>query len=82
VFAAANTKLPDQLYKEGKVERPKVGRLRAIELPANLQPQVAYGVAIVKGAKNHGAAKKFVDGLLSGAGAAALDKAGFEPPPA
>ena len=24
VFAAANTKLPDQLYKEGRVEKPKV----------------------------------------------------------
>src|SRR4051794_20445908 len=24
VFAAANTKLPDQLYKEGKVEKPRV----------------------------------------------------------
>jgi molybdate transport system substrate-binding protein len=176
VFAAANTKLPDQLYREGKVEKPKVfatnrlvlaipangtevssiddltspgvkiaigsasvpigsytrkvlarlrparrkailanvrssepdvggisakltqgavdagflyitdvkatnGRLRAIELPAKLQPAVAYGVAIVKGASNHGAAEDFVDGLLNGDGAAALAKAGFEPPP-
>jgi len=176
VFAAANTKLPDQLYKEGLVERPKVfasnrlvlavpaddakvdslddlakpgvgialgsatvpigsytrkvldrlpparrkailanvrsnepdvggisakltqgavdagflyatdveatnGRLRAIELPAELQPEVAYGVAIVKGAKNHAAAEKFVAGLLDGEGAKALKAAGFEPPP-
>jgi molybdate transport system substrate-binding protein len=176
VFAAANTKLPDQLYKEGRVEKPQVfatnrlvlavpakdtkvssiddlsspgvkiaigsatvpigaytrkvlarlrpakrkamlanvrssepdvggisakltqgavdagflyvtdvtatnGRLRAIELPATLQPEVAYGVAIVKGAKNHGAAEDFVKGLLDGDGAAALAKAGFEPPP-
>jgi molybdate transport system substrate-binding protein len=175
VFAAANTKLPDQLYKEGKVEKPKVfatnrlvlaipakgakvgsiddltkpgvkiaigspsvpigsytrkvlarlspakrkaivanvrssepdvggisakltqgavdagflyitdvkatnGRLKAIELPAKLQPAVAYGVAIVKGANNRDAAKDFVDGLLDGAGADALAKAGFEPP--
>ena len=57
------------------------GRLRAIELPAKLQPEVAYGVAIVKGAPNHGAAEDFVDGLLKGDGAAALAKAGFEPPP-
>jgi molybdate transport system substrate-binding protein len=176
VFAAANTKLPDQLYKEGKVEKPAVfaknrlvlaipakgtkvrsvddltkrgvkiaigsatvpigaytrkvlarlspakrkailanvrssepdvggisakltqgavdagflyvtdvkasnGRLIPIALPAKLQPAVAYGVAIVKGAKNRGAAKKFVDGLLHGDGAAALAKAGFAPPP-
>ncbi len=57
------------------------GRLRAIELPAKLQPVVAYGVAIVKGAKNHGAAEDFVDGLLDGEGAAALTAAGFAPPP-
>jgi molybdate transport system substrate-binding protein len=56
------------------------GRLRAIELPAKLQPEVAYGVAIVKGAKNHEAAQDFVDGLLKGDGAAALKAAGFEPP--
>jgi molybdate transport system substrate-binding protein len=176
VFASANTKLPDQLYKEGRVEKPKVfatnrlvlaipakatnvssiddlttkgvkvvigsatvpigsytrkvlgrlsaakrkailanvrsnepdvggisakltqgaadagflyitdvqatnGRLRAIELPAKLQPEVAYGVAIVKGAKNHDAAKDFIDGLLDGDGADALSAAGFAPPP-
>lgn len=57
------------------------GRLQAIELPAQLQPEVAYGVAIVMGAKNHGAAEDFVDGLLDGDGAAALKAAGFEPPP-
>ena len=57
------------------------GRLRAIELPANLQAEVAYGVAIVKGGKNHAAAEDFVDGLLDGDGAGALEKAGFEPPP-
>jgi molybdate transport system substrate-binding protein len=57
------------------------GRLRAIELPAKLQPDVAYGVAIVKGAKHRGAAVAFVEGLLDGDGAAALAKAGFEPPP-
>jgi molybdate transport system substrate-binding protein len=176
VFAAANTKLPDQLFKEGLVEQPKVfaanrlvlaipgdggkvgsiadlaakgvtiaigsksvpigaytrkvlarldaptrrgilanvrsnepdvggisakltqgavdagflyitdveatdGRLRAIELPAKLRPEVAYGVAIVKGAENHAAAEDFVGGLLAGDGAGALEKAGFEPPP-
>ena len=57
------------------------GRLKAIELPAELQPDVAYGVAIVKGARNGAAARDFVDGLLSGAGADALRAAGFEPPP-
>ena len=58
------------------------GRLKAIELPDALQPTVAYGVAVVKGAKNEDAAKAFVDGLLDGDGKQALDDAGFEPPPA
>jgi molybdate transport system substrate-binding protein len=58
------------------------GALKAIELPADLQPAVAYGVAVVKGAKHPDQAKKFIDGLLAGAGADALKAAGFEPPPA
>jgi molybdate transport system substrate-binding protein len=57
------------------------GKLRAIELPADLKPQVAYGVAVVKGAKHPQQAKQFVDGLLAGAGRDALDRAGFLPPP-
>src|SRR5688500_2487528 len=58
------------------------GRLKAIELPDSLQPTVAYGVAVVKDAKNRDAAQAFVDGLLEGDGERALDDAGFEPPPA
>jgi molybdate transport system substrate-binding protein len=58
------------------------GRLKAIELPAALQPEVAYGVAIVKGAPNRAAALTFVAGLTQGAGADALKAAGFAPPPA
>ena len=57
------------------------GKLKAIELPAQLKPQVAYGVAVVKGAKHPEAARKFVGGLLRGAGREALDRAGFLPPP-
>ena len=54
--------------------------VRTIELPADLQPSVKYGVAVVKGAKEPEAAKEFIDGLLEGQGADALRKAGFEPP--
>jgi molybdate transport system substrate-binding protein len=56
--------------------------VEAIELPGRLQPQVAYGVAIVKGAAHREQAKAFIDGLLRGAGRRALERAGFEPPPA
>jgi molybdate transport system substrate-binding protein len=58
------------------------GELKAIELPGTLQPTVAYGAAVVKGTEHAGAAKAFIDGLLDGDGQAALDRAGFEPPPA
>ena len=58
------------------------GRLKAIELPENLQPTVAYGVAVVKGAKQPERARAFIEGLTDGAGQQALKDAGFEPAPA
>jgi molybdate transport system substrate-binding protein len=57
------------------------GQLKAIQLPADLQSNVAYGAAVVTGAKNPEGARKFIDGLLSGDGAKALAGAGFKPPP-
>lgn len=57
------------------------GVLTAIELPRNLKPSAAYGVAVVTGAKHPGAAKKFIAGLIDGGGQRALRAAGFEPPP-
>jgi molybdate transport system substrate-binding protein len=56
-------------------------RLRAVPLPARLQPTVVYGAAIVKGTKHHEQAKQFVDGLVGGAGRHALKQAGFLPVP-
>jgi molybdate transport system substrate-binding protein len=55
-------------------------RLEAIELPAELQPDVRYGIAVVEAAESPGAAREFVDGLRSGAGAHALEDAGFRLP--
>jgi molybdate transport system substrate-binding protein len=60
--------------------RAASGKLKAIELPASLQPRVRYGVAVVRGAKHPAAAKAFVDGLLTGRGAQDLRAAGFERP--
>jgi molybdate transport system substrate-binding protein len=56
-------------------------KLKAIPLPAKLQPTVAYGVAVVKGAKHPAQARKFIAGLLHGDGAQALQSAGFLPSP-
>jgi molybdate transport system substrate-binding protein len=58
------------------------GALRGIALPAALQPRVAYGVAVVEGAEHPAAARRFVAGLLRGAGASELRAAGFGAPPA
>jgi molybdate transport system substrate-binding protein len=55
--------------------------LEAIELPARLQPDVAYGAAVVVGAQHPAEAREFIDGLLHGPGADALEEAGFKPPP-
>ncbi len=58
------------------------GKLKAIALPARLQPVVAYGVAIVKGSAHPAQAQAFISGLLTGAGRTELKQAGFLPPPA
>jgi molybdate transport system substrate-binding protein len=58
------------------------GKLKEIKLPDELRPQVAYGVAVVKGAEHPQQAQAFIDGLLDGAGAQALQDAGLQPPPA
>src|SRR3954452_16877443 len=56
-------------------------KLKAIALPSRLQPTVAYGVAVVKGARHRAQARAFIEGLLHGDGAKALTAAGFLPPP-
>jgi molybdate transport system substrate-binding protein len=53
------------------------GRLRAIGVARRLEPRVAYAVAVVKDARNPEPARAFIDGLFEGAGADALDAAGF-----
>jgi molybdate transport system substrate-binding protein len=57
------------------------GRAKAIELPAALEPNVTYEAAVVRGTRHADKARAFIDGLLSGKGAAALRRAGFAPPP-
>jgi molybdate transport system substrate-binding protein len=57
------------------------GELSAIALPARLAPQVAYGAAVVRGAKQPVLARRYVAGLVSAAGQDALRRAGFLPPP-
>jgi molybdate transport system substrate-binding protein len=53
------------------------GELKAIELPAALEPQVTYAASVVQGAKNERDARAFVDGLTDGPCSKALADAGF-----
>ena len=55
------------------------GELKAIELPAKLQPDVAYGAAVVAGASNPAAPATSSTDCSAGDGAAALEQAGFKP---
>jgi molybdate transport system substrate-binding protein len=57
------------------------GELKAIDLPADLEPQVTYGAGVVTNAKQPDLAQKFVDGLTEGDCADALSAAGFGPAP-
>ena len=57
------------------------GKLKAIALPARLQPVVAYGIAVVKGTTHPVQAEQFITGLLHGEGSAELLAAGFLAPP-
>ncbi len=54
-----------------------VDGLKAITLPADLQPVVEYGAGVVKGAKHPDVARRYLDDLTKGACAGALQKAGF-----
>ena len=53
--------------------------LEAIELPAELEPDVTYGAGVVEGAEQPDEAQAFVDGLSDGPCADALAEAGFGP---
>ncbi len=57
------------------------GKLKAVTIPASLNPTAAYGVAVVKGTKHEQQAQDFVNGLLKGAGQQQLQQAGFGAPP-
>ena len=51
-------------------------KLRTIELPPRLAPEVEYGIAVLDGPRRR-EARAFIEGLLRGAGRKALDRAGF-----
>jgi molybdate transport system substrate-binding protein len=56
------------------------GGARVIRLPERLQPEVAYAAAVVRGGSHTAMARRYLDGLFGGSGAADLRRAGFLPP--
>jgi molybdate transport system substrate-binding protein len=54
--------------------------LKAVKLPADLEPDVTYAAGVVKGAKQPDQAREFVNGLTDGGCADALEQAGFGAP--
>ena len=57
------------------------GELKAVELPAELEPDVTYGAGVVKKAEQPELARRVLDGLAHGDCATALSDAGFGPAP-
>lgn len=55
--------------------------LEPVAIPAKLQPDVEYGVAVVRSSGDKPAAEAFVAGLIEGEGQEDLREAGFLPPP-
>jgi molybdate transport system substrate-binding protein len=55
--------------------------LEPVAIESNLQPDVEYGVAVVKSSGDKAAAEEFVAGLIDGEGQEDLREAGFLPPP-
>jgi len=55
--------------------------LEAVAIPAELQPEVAYGAAVVSSSDDRPAAEEFLRGLVNGRGQEDLREAGFLPPP-
>lgn len=55
------------------------GEVRTVEVPQRLQPEVAYAVAVVSDSGEPELARRYLRGLLHGAGAADLRAAGFLP---
>jgi molybdate transport system substrate-binding protein len=57
------------------------GETKAIELADELQPTVVYAAGVVNGSEQKDVAERYVDGLVSGGCANALEEASFGPPP-
>jgi len=56
------------------------GQVRAIAVPDGLQPEVAYAAVVINASGDQDLAERYLRGMLHGAGAEDLGRAGFLPP--
>jgi len=56
------------------------GQVRTLSIPPQLQPDVTYAAAVLSDSGNPELARRYLQGLLHGRGAADLREAGFLPP--
>jgi molybdate transport system substrate-binding protein len=57
------------------------GQIRTVAIPDSLQPDIVYAAAILSHSGELDLARRYLDGMLHGAGAADIRGAGFLPPP-
>jgi molybdate transport system substrate-binding protein len=57
------------------------GEVETVAVPPRLQPDVAYAAAVLSDSNDPQAARRYLQGLLHGAGSRDLREAGFLPPP-
>lgn len=57
------------------------GEVEIVPVPQRLQPEVAYAAAVLSDSSHPQQARRYLQGLLHGRGAADLREAGFLPPP-
>lgn len=60
--------------------RTVTGEVRTLAIPNRLQPDVAYAAAVLSDSAEPELARRYLEGLLHGRGAAELHEAGFLPP--
>lgn len=60
--------------------RTLAGEVETVPIPPDLQPDVAYAAAVVSDSAEPELARRYLQGLLHGRGAADLRQAGFLPP--
>jgi molybdate transport system substrate-binding protein len=80
VLAKVASGAADAGFVYGTDAKTVEGQVQTIPIPPQLQPDVAYAAAVVSDSGDPAGARRYLQGLLHGGGAADLREAGFLPP--